>query len=365
LSLIENLLREFGFSQNLIDGVFAKPGATIPALFLAGGYNVNEYHKKTGINAKKIVNSASHLLKSQLDLHYRFKIELLTCLVDLNIMSESFGAELYYEHDVLPMPSKPAVNSLEESEKLEIPDPNKDGRMPVILDCARLYNSKYRRKGFVYGGVIEGPITAASNIVGVENLMRGMKKSPKLVHSLLKKVTTALIEFGNEQLECGVDAIGIAEPTASTTVISPKFFKEFAIPHLKKLNRKLNTIGTLVHICGYTQPIIEEWIKIPKTFVISVDEVDMEKTMETIGNKFVILAGNISPTRLRRGTPAEIEKITKECIFKAGKSGKLALCPGCDLAPGTPEENIFTFIKTCKKFGKFPLKSKKNKQDKI
>lgn len=353
MSLIEDLLHEIGFSQQLIDGVFAKPGATVPALFLAGGYNVNEYYRKTGISAKEIVNNASHLLKSQVDLHYKFKIELLTCLVDLNIMSEAFGAELYYEKEVLPMPYKPAIDSLNKVDDLEIPDPKKDGRMPVILDCARIYNENYKKKGFLYGGVIEGPITAASNIVGVENLMRGMKKSPKLVHQLLEKVTSALIEFGNAQLERGVDAIGIAEPSASSTVISPEYFKEYCVPHLKKLNRKLNTVGTLVHICGYTQPIIEEWIKLSKLFVISVDNVDLAKTMETIGKKFVIVAGNIPTSRLLRGTPQEIELITKQCIEATGMVGKFAVCPGCDLAPGTPEENIHAFINASKKYGKF------------
>ena len=182
-----------------------------------------------------------------------------------------------------------------------------------------------------------------------------MKKSPEVVQKLLSITTEALIEFGNAQLECGVDAIGIAEPTASSTVISPEFFKEVAVPHLKKLNRKLNTFGTLIHICGYTQPIIEHWIKIPKTFVISVDDVDIEKTLQTIGKKFVIVAGNISTTRLLRGNPQEIEVITKDCIKKAANYGKYAVCPGCDLAPGTPGENIMSFITASKKYGKFPI----------
>jgi len=355
MALVEDVLRDIGFSQELIDGIFAKPGATVPALFLAGGFNVNEYYRKTGISAKKIVTNASHLLKSQIDLHIRFKIELLTCLVDLNIMSESFGAELYYEHDVLPMPYKPAIDTLQKIDDLEIPDPHKDGRMPIILECARLYEKKYKKKGFLYGGVIEGPITAASNVVGVENLMRGMKKNPELVKKLLEKVTTALMEFGNAQIEAGVDAIGIAEPSASSTVISPEFFKKFSVPYLKRINRKLNTFGTLVHICGYTQPIIDEWIKIPKIFAISVDDVNIAKTIETIGKKFVIVAGNISTTRLLRGTPEEIDLITKECIKQAGNSGKYAVCPGCDLAPGTPEENILAFINATKKYGKFPI----------
>jgi len=359
MSLVEDLLLELGFSQELIDGAFARDGATVPALFLAGGFNVNEYFKKTGVSAKEIVTNASHLLKSQVDLHYRFGIELLTCLVDLNIISEAYGAELYYEREVLPMPFKPAIDSLDKIDKLETPDPNKDGRMPVVLECAKIYADKYKNKGFVYGGVVEGPITAASNVLGIENLMRGMKKEPKLVHNLLKEITEVSIAFGNAQLECGVDAIGIAEPTASSTVISPEFFKEFAVPYLKRLNRKLNTIGTLIHICGYTQPIIEQWIKIPKTFIISVDEVDLAQTMETIGNRFTIVAGNISTTTLLRGTPEQIEMITKDIISKAAANGKFAVCPGCDLAPGTPEENIFAFLNAAKKYGKYPIEVRK------
>ncbi len=353
--MAEKLLRDYGFSQDLIDGVLAKPGATIPALFLGGGYNIYEYHKKTGIPAYEIVKNPSHLLKSQVDLYNRFKIPLLTCLIDLNITSESFGAQLYYEKDVIPMPYKPAINSLEKVDDLKTPDLKKDGRLPIVLDAARLYAKEYKNKGFLYGGVIEGPLTAASNVVGIENLMRGMKKTPDLVHKLLAKVTDTLIEFGNAQLECGVDAIGIAEPTASSTVISPEFFKEFVVPNLRKLTRKLNTIGTLVHICGYTQPIIEEWIKIPKIFIISVDNVDLKKTLETIGKKFVIVAGNIPTNVLLRGTPQEVELIAKNCIKAGGSNGKYALCPGCDLAPGTPEKNIFAFLNAAKKYGKFPI----------
>ncbi|MBD3229934.1 MAG: hypothetical protein GF329_17255 [Candidatus Lokiarchaeota archaeon] len=230
--------------------------------------------------------------------------------------------------------------------------------MPVILRCAKLYREKYKNKySFVYGGVIEGPITAASNIIGVENFMRGLINSPELIHTLLKKVTTALIEFGNLQLEKGVDAIGIAEPTASTTCISPEFFKEFSYKYLKKINRKLNTPGTLVHICGFTQPIIKRWVKLPNMFVISVDDVDISETLETIGNKFLIVAGNIPTIKLRRGTPEEIELITKNIIEEVGNDGKFVLCPGCDLAPGTPEENIMAYLKASKKYGKFPIEN--------
>ncbi|MHA1271876.1 MAG: uroporphyrinogen decarboxylase family protein [Promethearchaeota archaeon] len=85
--------------------------------------------------------------------------------------------------------------------------------------------------------------------------------------------------------------------------------------------------------------------------------VDIKKTLETIGKKFVILAGNIPATRLLRGTPEEIELITKKCRKAAGNNGKYAICPGCDLAPGTPKENIMAFIKAAKKYGKFPIKT--------
>ncbi len=355
MSLIVEGLKKYGISEEFANGLIGTPGSTVPILLLAGGYSVNEYFKKTGISAKEIVSNANHLIKSQVDIHYRFKVELLSCLVDLNIISESFGAELYYEKEVLPMPNKPAINSLSDVDELEIPDPKKDGRMPVILDCAKIYKEKYSKKGFTYSGIIEGPLTAASNVVGIENLMRGMKKSPNLVHKLLEKVSEVCIEFGNAQIENGLDSLGIAEPTASSTVISPEFFKEFCVPYLKRINLKLNTMGMSIHICGYTQPIIEQWIKIPKTFVISVDDVDLKKAFNIIGKKFIVVAGNLSTTSLLRGSPQEVEKITKDCLSKVGENGKYIASPACDLAPGTPEKNINAFINTCKKYGKYPI----------
>jgi uroporphyrinogen decarboxylase len=355
MSLIVEGLKKYGVSEEYAKGLIGTPGSKVPILLLAGGYSVNEYFKKTGISAKEIVSNANHLIKSQIDIHYRFKVELLSCLVDLNIISESFGAKLYYEKEVLPMPNEPAIDTLSAVDELEVTDPKKDGRMPVILDCAKLYRKKYYNKGFVYSGVIEGPITAASNIVGIENLMRGMKKSPSLVHKLLEKVSEVCIEFGNAQIENGLDSVGIAEPTASSTVISPEFFKEFCVPYLKRINLKLNTMGVFIHICGYTQPIIEQWIKIPKTFIISVDDVDLKKIFETIGKKFMVVAGNVSTTSLLRGSPQEVEKITKDCLSKVGENGKYIASPACDLAPGTPENNINAFINTCKKYGKYPI----------
>jgi len=171
----------------------------------------------------------------------------------------------------------------------------------------------------------------------------------------MKKVSEVCIEFGNAQIENGLDSVGIAEPTASSTVISPEFFKEFCVPYLKRINLKLNTMGIFIHICGYTQPIIEQWIKIPKTFIISVDDVDLKKIFETIGKKFIVVAGNVSTTSLLRGTPQEVEKITKDCLSVVGENGKYIASPACDLAPGTPEKNINTFIMTCKKYGKYPI----------
>ena len=134
-----------------------------------------------------------------------------------------------------------------------------------------------------------------------------------------------------------------------------KLFKEFCVPYLKRINLKLNSMGIFIHICGYTQPIIEQWIKIPKTFIISVDDEDLKKTFEIIGKQFMVVAGNVSTTSLLRGSPQEVEKITKGCLSEVGENGKYIASPACDLAPGTPEKNIITFISTCKKYGKFPI----------
>ncbi|MFX0133892.1 MAG: uroporphyrinogen decarboxylase family protein, partial [Candidatus Hodarchaeota archaeon] len=152
-----------------------------------------------------------------------------------------------------------------------------------------------------------------------------------------------------------INAFGITEPTASVSCISPDHFKEFVAPYLKRIIKKLDPTGWLLHICGESEEIVDQVIKLPRLLIFSVDKANLKKVKEAIGKKFIILLGNVKTHTLMRGTPQEVELEAKRCIEQAAKGGKYVLSSSCDIGVGTPVENIQALINAPKKYGQYPI----------
>ncbi len=340
----------------ILDGLNAKPGATVPTFPIILGYAINEYFKLTKTPAPQIMRDGQKIADAQLYLAKKFELPFVITIADLNVIGESYGAKLTYMPDVIPVHETPAITGIEGIDTLEAKNPHKDGRMPQVIKAAGIFAQKFNEKGNLYFGGCEGPITATGSVWGVENMMRNMIKNPKAVHKVLNSVTDTIIDFLNAQMEAGVLAVGLAEPTASSTCISPQFFQEFAVPYLKKITRKVNSPAFLLHVCGESQNIIEKVSKVSNILIFSVDQVDLRRAKKQIGNKFVLLLGNVSTGIMRRGTPAEVEAATKKVIEEGAFSepkGKFILSTGCDIGPGTPAENIQTLMRVGRTYRKF------------
>jgi uroporphyrinogen decarboxylase len=140
--------------------------------------------------------------------------------------------------------------------------------------------------------------------------------------------------------------LSIAEPTAAGNLISPEQFKEFVVPHLKKITLWAHSQSTkvLLHICGNTSDRLE-LIKDIDVDCFSVDsKVSLKVAKEVLVGR-VCLAGNVDPVNvLAKGTVNEVRNVTEKCLADAAEKGGYILMPGCDLPPNVPEENIKTFL---------------------
>ena len=220
MELLENV-------PEILDGLMGKPGSMLPTFPIILGYSINEYHKHTGIPAPQIMKDGRKIAEAQLYVARRFNIPFAITIIDLNVIGEAFGATLTYMPDVIPVHETAAIKGLEGIDALESKDPLRDGRMPEVIKAAKKFEENFSAKGELNFGGCEGPITAAGSVWGVENLMRNMIKNPDLVHKVLTACTDTIIDFCNAQVDAGVQGIGLAEPTASSTCISPQFFQEF------------------------------------------------------------------------------------------------------------------------------------------
>lgn len=225
-------------------------------------------------------------------------------------------------------------------DKVSIPDPGKDYRLRASMDTTRLLVNEVGGEKFLVQTMVS-PFTLAGEMRGVETMMMDTAIDPDFVKSLLAKSTEVVKAYVDELVTSDADGIIMCDPTASGSLISKEYFMEFSQPYIRECGRIISSADKylFVHICGDTSDRLEEVVDIGGD-VFSVDhQVDVGKALDQVGNRITIL-GNVQPAQtLFSGTPANVLAESRVCIDKAAGRAFI-LGAGCDIAPGTPLENV-------------------------
>lgn len=186
------------------------------------------------------------------------------------------------------------------------------------------------------GGGCFGPLTAASCILGAENMLRMLVKDPEFVEGLVKYITGFLSDLAEREKEAGQDFFWIAEPVAS--LLSPGRFWRFCGQYLEQIFEAANAPGFL-HVCGKTT---KHTALLEKTGaqVLSIDScTDIGTCIRTVGEDTIIM-GNVSTDTLRFGTTDEVEKEVQNILDACSGFPNFILSTGCSIMEGTPKENM-------------------------
>ncbi len=130
------------------------------------------------------------------------------------VVPSALGCEVVYKPDGDPSLRGPILTSPADIAKLQMPDPYRDGQMPVVLAAI----DYMRATTDLPVGVTDaqGPLNIALSIAGVEKLFMWMYDDAPAVHALMDFCTEALIEWIRVQkLHAGQPLDGGAFPTPS------------------------------------------------------------------------------------------------------------------------------------------------------
>jgi uroporphyrinogen-III decarboxylase len=132
-----------------------------------------------------------------------------------------------------------------------------------------------------------------------------LKRDEGFVKKLLEFALKYCIDSGDAQIEAGVDAMFIEDPSASPNVISPETFRKIVLPFERRLVKSLGKkVPVVFHICGDTSPILEDMIGTGAD-CISVDEcMDIEEV-----HKKTPVWGNVAPKLLVKEKPEKIRRL--------------------------------------------------------
>ena len=288
----------------------------------------------------------------------RFQPDGAGISLTLRGMAEAMGSEMLYRNHCIPSVKTPRVRKPEDVYELRVPDPLKDGRLPIVLEALVKLKERLDGKSGVGAGMA-GPVSVAIAVCGAENFLRWTRRHPDEVRHLMEVITEGNNRYIDELGKRGIVGLSFSDPVASTDLLGYKQFLEFSLPYFTENVRHGGKVlgknpGT--HICGHTRGIWED-IMGSGVSAFSVDNVeDLAEAKEVMGNS-VALIGNVPPVNvLNLGKEEDIKRSVAECILKAHDSPKgYVLGSGCQVPLFTPAENVEAYIRWGKELGKLPI----------
>ncbi|NWG03479.1 MAG: uroporphyrinogen decarboxylase family protein [Syntrophaceae bacterium] len=308
--------------------------------------------RQAGFKAYEAILDASKYAHSQYLCVQEFDYDMVRDLGGIHCESEAMGSKLKFPEDAFPSVIEFAIKDYKKDlPKLKIPDPYKDGRMPIVLEGIYLLKGKVGKEIPVLG-YLQAPFRHASMLRSPDKILTDVYKSPQSVKDLLELCVSTQIVWGTALLHAGADVLFISDPMSSGDVISSKIWMTFAQPYTTKVVSALKKLGAkiIMHICGDTTDRLETMMGTGVDCLSLDSKVNMDEARKILGED-IGLMGNLDPTDvLVFGNPEKVEKESLRLMISvAGTKGNYILSSGCTVPVNAPPENIRAMVSAGKK----------------
>jgi uroporphyrinogen decarboxylase len=325
-----------------------KPIDRLPCVPIVG----NTAARVIGVRVSQFRGNGKLIAEAQVAAYRRFGYDVIRIFTDLYTQAEAMGAKVYYPDDETAYLGEPAIRSVERIGALRPADPWRDGHLPYHLEAMALAFQAVGAEVPV-NGALTGPFTTASFLIGADKLARLMIKHPDAVHQLCEVAYQSALLYAEAILSTGCTP-SLTDAMCSATVISPRQFKEFGFPYLKRLvdfihsRRKAATL----HICGKTHSIWEAMADTGADCISIDNAADLAAAKAAVGHR-VRLMGNVPPSEIMlQSSPAQVRAAVRACVSKAWNNPKgYIIASGCSLPVETPFAHIDAMIDAVREIG--------------
>lgn len=304
-----------------------------------------------GIKLKEYYTDGEAMAKAQITAIEEYEHDAISIFSEVGIIAEAMGSEFNYPDDDLPVLRIPALTKFD-IDKLKIPDPNKDSRLPVYLEAIEYAYSAVGDKIPILA-YVPAPFTTGMMLSDPNQFLLDTIRNPEQIKKIIEISLEAAIEFSYEIINAGGLPI-LVDPLASGSVISPKAYQEFALPGEQGLIKFLHRydFDVILHICGDTTPILD-LLLLTGADLISLDKVELNLAIERLAQKMRII-GNFNTTKLGFGSPDGIASQVREMVKHGIKAEKGYIAStGCEVPIRAPTGNVKVFISAAKEAGWF------------
>jgi MtaA/CmuA family methyltransferase len=277
------------------------------------------------------------LVEANLAVQEAFQLDILQAISDPYREAHDYGLAVEFPENGLPLAKEPLLREPGDLMHLVNPSPYSGRRMSDRLEA--IWAFRQRAGGEIpIMGWVEGALAEAADLRGVANLLTDLYDRPDWLTDLLEQVTENAIGFARAQIEAGADLVGLGDAVASQ--ISPKMYRQFALPYEQRIFQAVGEIGgvTRLHICGNTSRILPDMLE-SGADIIDIDwMVDIQQAAQVFSER-AALCGNFDPVSVMlQGTPDEVRQAVRNCRQLGGP--RYISMAGCEIPDGTPYANL-------------------------
>ena len=298
--------------------------------------------KVIGKTPSEIAQDENLLVESQLACYEIYRHDLISVGVDIyNVEYEALGAKVNFpENEELPSTNEIMISSIEDIDKLKVPDPEKDGRMPMFLNAVQRINEKVGSEVIVNGTVV-GPFTLAAIMRGFENFVMDLVMEPDFAYKLMEFANKVSLSFAESFIKRGV-GLSINESWIAPPLLSPTFYEENVVGYEKTLIQKIKKMGqknVALISGGNTTDILDDMVTTGTSLLLADSECDRQYYKKVCAENNILMRASIASKIVEDGNEDEMRIAATEVINDCRDySGFIFGCGS--VSYDTPPENV-------------------------
>jgi len=272
--------------------------------------------------------------------------------VEYGMLAEpsAFGARFVFHQD-----RPPSIRSINTDPvywaQAQPADPCQDGIMPLILRLYQVMEGRLQAEGLSIRMVAaRGPLTTAGFLMGVSELMVALTTHPDEMARFLNALTSTIVRWLQAQLDILREPEGILLLDDVVGMLSPRLYKTFAAPHLRRIFDSFEGLLRIYHNDTPCQHLYPAFTEANFDVFNFSHEANIAEVKAIMGHR-VALMGNVPPLSVAvREPPDVVKQHALECLNKAAPGGGMILSLGGGVSMGTPAESLDAMLEAAREW---------------
>jgi MtaA/CmuA family methyltransferase len=345
LSLASRSMPDLTSKQLLLAALRGQPVPRVPVAPLT----VHFCARVGGVSLHRYTSEARTLADCVIRTYERFRPDAVCVSADTWVSAQAMGARVGPLTEDQPWGGlgEPFVQTAADLRRIPPPDPETQGRYPLMLEALQRVVSELGREVAVLACFDQYPFSLAAALMGINQIMLALDDDPAFVRALMERCAEYGLAYGRALSAAGADVLTGGDSPAG--LIGPRRYREVALPFEQRLIAGLQAATNKpvsLHICGDAEPILADMARSGADGLEIDHRTDLGRACRAVGPGMA-LWGNLDPVGvLARGDPARVRQASRAALAAVAAAGhrRFVLSSGCALAVETPFANVDALI---------------------